>query len=83
MNKKDKKLEYINVPTYIEKAVKKLLKLKNNERELMLQLKDYMLTHDISLDTPLQLLKHIPEDEVDQNQMKMNFETGKVEKNGL
>lgn len=81
MNKKDKKLEYISVPTYIEKAVKKLLKLKSNEKELMLQLKDYMLTHDISLDTPLHLLKYIPEDEVDPNQMKMNFETGKVEKN--
>ncbi len=83
MNKKDKKLEYISVPTYIEKAIKKLLKLKSNEKELMLQLKDYMLTHDISLDTPLHLLKYIPEDEVDPNQMKMNFETGKVEKNGL
>ena len=56
----EKNAKYINVPTYIEKAVKKLLKLKNNEKELMLQLKDYMLTHNISLDTPLQPLKYIP-----------------------
>lgn len=71
----EKNAKYINVPTYIEKAVKKLLKLKNNEKELMLQLKDYMLTHNISLDTPLQLLKYIPEEEVNPNQMKMNFES--------
>ncbi len=71
----EKNAKYINVPTYIEKAVKKLLKLKNNEKELMLQLKEYMLTHNISLDTPLQLLKYIPEEEVNPNQMKMNFES--------
>lgn len=70
---------YVNVPTYIEKAVKKLLKLKANEKELAMQLKDYMVTHNIPLDTPPQLLKHIPEDEVDPNQMKMNFETGEIE----
>ena len=28
----DKEMEYVNVPTYIEKAVKKLFKLKNTER---------------------------------------------------
>lgn len=71
----EKNAKYINVPTYIEKTVKKLLKLKNNENELMLQLKDYMLTHNISLDTPLQLLKYIPEEKVNPNQMKMNFES--------
>ncbi len=75
MNIEEKEAKYINVPTYIEKAVKKLLKLKNNEKELMLQLKDYMLTHNISLDTPLQLLKYMPEEEVNPNQMKMNFES--------
>ena len=78
----DKEMEYINVPTYIEKAVKKLFKLKNTEKELAMQIKDYMSTHDIPLETPLQLLKYIPKENVDENQMKINFETGEVEQNG-
>lgn len=76
----DRDMEYISVPTYIEKAVKKLFKLKNTERELAMQIKDYMSTHDIPIDTPLQLLKYIPKEEVDPNQMKINFETGELEK---
>lgn len=75
----DKEMEYVNVPTYIEKAVKKLFKLKNTEKELAIQIKDYMSTHDIPLETPLQLLKYIPKENVDENQMKINFETGEVE----
>lgn len=75
----DKEMEYVNVPTYIEKAVKKLFKLKNTEKELAMQIKDYMSTHDIPLETPLQLLKYIPKENVDENQMKINFETGEVE----
>lgn len=75
----DKELEYVNVPTYIEKAVKKLFKLKNNEKELAMQIKDYMSTHNIPLETPLQLLKYIPKEDVDENQMKINFETEEVE----
>lgn len=78
----DKEMEYVNVPTYIEKAVKKLFKLKNTEKELAMQIKDYMSTHDIPLETPLQLLKYIPKENVDENQMKINFETGEVEPNG-
>lgn len=78
----DKEMEYVNVPTYIEKAVKKLFKLKNTEKELAMQIKDYMSTHDIPLETPLQLLKYIPKENVDGNQMKINFETGEVEQNG-
>ena len=78
----DKEMEYVNVPTYIEKAVKKLFKLKNTEKELAMQIKDYMSTHDIPLETPLQLLKYIPKENVDENQMKINFETGEVEQNG-
>ena len=78
----DKEMEYVNVPTYIEKAVKKLFKLKNTEKELAMQIKDYMSTHDIPLETPLQLLKYIPKKNVDENQMKINFETGEVEQNG-
>lgn len=74
----DKEMEYVNVPTYIEKAVKKLFKLKNTEKELAMQIKDYMSTHDIPLETPLQLLKYIPKENVDENQMKINFETGEV-----
>ena len=75
----DKEMEYVNVPTYIEKAVKKLFKLKNNEKELAMQIKDYMSTHNIQLETPLQLLKYIPKEDVDENQMKINFETEEVE----
>lgn len=78
----DKEMEYVNVPTYIEKAVKKLFKLKNTEKELAMQIKDYMSIHDIPLETPLQLLKYIPKENVDENQMKINFETGEVEQNG-
>lgn len=75
----DKEMEYVNVPAYIEKAVKKLFKLKNNEKELAMQIKDYMSTHNIPLETPLQLLKYIPKEDVDENQMKINFETEEVE----
>ena len=78
---KNKEMEYVNVPTYIEKAVKKLFKLKTNEKELIAQVKDYMTTHSIPLDTPLQRLKYIPKEEVDPNQMQMNFETSEVEQN--
>lgn len=74
-------MEYVNVPTYIEKAIKKLFKLKTTEKELATQIKDYMSTHDIPLNTPLQLLKYIPKEEVDPNQMKINFATGEVEQN--
>lgn len=77
----DKEIEYVNVPTYIEKAVKKLFKLKNTEKELAMQIKDYMSTHDIPLDTPLQLLKYIPKEEVNPNQMQLDFETGGVKQN--
>lgn len=76
---KNKEMEYVNIPTYIEKAVKKLFKLKNNEKELLAQIKDYMTTHNIPLETPLQMLKYIPKEEVDPNQMKINFETEEVE----
>lgn len=78
----DKEMEYVNVPTYIEKAVKKLFKLKNTEKELAMQIKDYMSTHDIPLETPLQLLKYMPKEDVDSNQMQINFATGEVEQNG-
>lgn len=77
----DKEIEYVNVPTYIEKAVKKLFKLKNTEKELAMQIKDYMSTHNIPLDTPLQLLKYIPKEEVNPNQMQLDFETGGVKQN--
>lgn len=78
----DNDIEYVNVPIYIEKAVKKLFKLKNTEKELAMQVKDYMMTHNIPLDTPLQLLKYIPADDIDPNQMKINFTTGELEENG-
>ena len=44
-----------------------------------MQIKDYMSTHNIPLETPLQLLKYIPKEDVDENQMKINFETEEVE----
>ena len=49
----NKEKEYYNVPIYIEKAIKKLFKLRKNQQELYLQVKDYMETHDIPTDTPL------------------------------
>lgn len=66
----------------ITNAVAPLLNIKNAEKELAMQIKDYMSTHDIPLETPLQLLKYIPKENVDENQMKINFETGEVEQNG-
>lgn len=74
----DNEMKYVNVPTYIEKSVKKLFKLENTKRELVAQIKDYMVTHDIPTDTPLQLLKFIPKDDVDPNQMSIDLETGEV-----
>lgn len=73
MDNQEKDLEYFNVPTYIEKAVKKLFKLKKNEKELAHQIKDYMITHNIPTETPLHLLKYIPDDEVDPNQLKLDI----------
>ena len=74
----EKEMGCINVPTYIEKSVKKLFKLKNTEKELVMQIKDYMSTHDIPTDTPLQLLKNIPVEEANPNQMKLDMATGEV-----
>lgn len=67
--------DYVKVPIYIEKAVKKLFKLKNQEKEIVSQIKDYMEHHDIPTKTPLSLLKYIPEEEVNPNQMSL-FENG-------
>lgn len=63
----NKEKEYYNVPIYIEKAIKK------NQQELYSQVKDYMETHDIPTDTPLDLLKYFPQEEVDPNQMKLDI----------
>jgi len=73
MNNVENESEYVNVPIYIEKAVKKLFKLNAQTKELALQIKDYMQTHDIPTNTPLQLLKYIPQDDVDPNQMKLDI----------
>ena len=72
MNSKDS--EYFNVPTYIEKAIKKLFKVKETERELINQIKDFMETHNIPSNTPLSFLKHFPEEEVVEGQMKLEVE---------
>jgi hypothetical protein len=71
---KDVEKDYIKVPIYIEKAVKKLFKLKNQEKEIVSQVKDYMEHHDIPTETPLSLLKFFPEEEINPNQMSL-FET--------
>lgn len=73
MNNVENESEYVNVPIYIEKAIKKLFKLNAQTKELALQIKDYMQTHDIPTNTPLQLLKYIPLDDVDPNQMKLDI----------
>lgn len=67
----EKEKEFYNVPSYIEKAIKKLFKLDVQKKELALQIKDYMQTHDIPTNTPLQLLKNFPEEEVDPNQLQL------------
>lgn len=69
----NKEKEYYNVPIYIEKAIKKLFKLRKNQQELYSQVKDYMETHDIPTDTPLDLLKYFPQEEVDPNQMRLDI----------
>ena len=73
-------IEYVDVPTYIEKAIKKLFKLQNTEKELVAQIKDYMETHDIPTDTPLALLKHIPDVEVHPNQMALEINENNIKK---
>ena len=72
MNDKEIK-DYYNVPIYIEKAVKKLFKLKSQQNELISQIKDYMEHHNIPVDTPLYLLKFVPEDDIDPNQIKFDI----------
>ena len=43
---------YYNVPTYIEKAIKKMFKLREQQRELASQVEDYMDCHNIPKDIP-------------------------------
>lgn len=62
---------YYNVPTYIEKAIKKMFKLREQQRELASQVEDYMDYHNIPKNIPLEMLKHFPEENVDPNQMQM------------
>lgn len=78
----EKKLENCyNVPIYIEKAIKKLFKLKNQEKELVSQVKDYMQTHNIPVGTPLSLLKYYPQEEIDPNQIKFDFSSQETKVN--
>ncbi len=65
--------DYYKVPLYIEKTIKKLRKLRDNQRELYILLKDYMEMHSIPLETPLDLLKYFPDEDVDPNQMKLDI----------
>lgn len=68
-----KEQEYYNVPIYIEKAIKKLLKNRAMVQELVSQIREYMRTHDIPSETPLELLKYFPEEEIDPRQMKLDL----------
>lgn len=70
--------EYYNVPVYIEKLIKKATKTHENLQEMKAQLKDYMESHDIPIDTPVSKLKHFEEPDVHPDQMKMN-EKGEIE----
>ena len=72
MSNKDSSV--INVPTYIEKAIKKLFKTEETKKELVNQIKDYMETHNIPSNTPLTLLKHYPEEEIIEGQMQLEVE---------
>lgn len=74
----EKEPEYFNVPIYIEKAIKKLFKLRKNQQELVSQIRDYMETHHIPIETPLELLKYFPKEEVDPNQMRLDLDSGEV-----
>lgn len=69
----DKETEYYNVPIYIEKAIKKLFKVRDTQRELYSQIEDYMKTHNIPENTSLHLLKYFPPEDVDPNQIKLDF----------
>lgn len=69
----NKETEYYNVPIYIEKAIKKLFKVRDTQRELYSQIEDYMKTHNIPENTSLLLLKYFPPEDVDPNQMQLNL----------
>jgi len=47
--------------------------LNKNQRELKQQVKDYMITHNIPTNTPLEFLKYFPQEQVDENQMKLDI----------
>ena len=71
-------VEYVKVPIYIEKNIKKLFKLKRNMDETRQLISDYMESHDIPANTPLELMKFFPEPDVDPNQMKIDIKTGEI-----
>lgn len=63
----------LKIENLLKIIIKKLFKLRKNQQELYSQVKDYMETHDIPTDTPLDLLKYFPQEEVDPNQMKLDI----------
>jgi len=63
--------KYYNVPVYIEKDIKKLIKLREQEKELIMRINDYMKYHKIPKDTPFNLMKHFEEDETHPNQISI------------
>lgn len=65
--------EYYKVPIYIEKAIKKLNKQRKTTIELVSQIRDYMESHNIPKDTPLDLLKYFPDEDIPENQMKWDL----------
>lgn len=65
---------FVNVPKYIEKLVKKLFKTEEKRKELVEQIYDFMELSGIPKNTPLCMLKNFPQEEVDPNQTRLNFE---------
>lgn len=41
----DKEMEYVNVPTYIEKALKKIIRQKLYVKNILIRLEEYFLKH--------------------------------------
>lgn len=58
----DANQKYVNVPIYIVKDIKKLEKLRDQEKELVMRIQDYMNYNSIPKDTPFFLMKHFEED---------------------
>ncbi len=73
MEKKEEKKKVYSVPIYIDDAIKRLNKLRQKEEVLLQQLNDYIIFANIPKDTPFELLKYIPDDDVIPGQTKLEI----------